>query len=373
MASDRSINRYAGLSSDDAATMRQVAFALAAYVRTIQAGDSPYDQYIAGDQASLGAGAQRGLTLFRGKAGCTGCHVGPTLSDEDFHNTGVAWRTGTLTDEGRSAVTKLPAHRGAFKTPTLREVARTAPYMHDGSFATLADVVDFYDRGAAPNPGLDPRVRPLRLTTADKQDLVGFLRFRARSATAGRWPPSSGAQVALAQDDRMMRDVPDAHVCQRPDSERGVAGDPAPVPGRRRQRPEEGDCPTANGLELLDEIRPRSAIGLGRAGRDSRVEARKRTLEVPRKPERARDEQPLAVRQVIHHVADAPLAWLISYERLRLRDAARQDGHVSQLRRQQIADVAVGNLIDVGEVIRRCLRAAGTGRHGSGLLWKVRS
>jgi cytochrome c peroxidase len=91
-----------------------------------------------------------------------------------------------LTDQGRFAVTGLPAHRGAFKTPTLREVARTAPYLHDGSFATLADVVDFYDRGAAPNPGLDPRVRPLRLTTADKQDLVGFLRSLSGEVRDGR-------------------------------------------------------------------------------------------------------------------------------------------------------------------------------------------
>ena len=173
--SSLSIDPYAGLSAGDATTMRQVALALAAYVRTIQAGDSPYDRYVAGDHSSLTTDARRGLTLFRGKAGCTGCHVGPTLSDEDFHNTGVAWRTGRLTDEGRAAVTGLPGHRGAFKTPTLREVWRTAPYMHDGSFTALPDVVDFYDRGGAPNPSLDPQVRPLKLTFAEKQDLVAFL------------------------------------------------------------------------------------------------------------------------------------------------------------------------------------------------------
>jgi cytochrome c peroxidase len=176
VASGRSIDPYAGVSANDAVTMRQVAFALAAYVRTIQAGDSPYDQYIAGDRSSLSAAALRGLTLFRGKAGCTGCHVGPTFSDEEFHNTGIAWRTGTLTDDGRAGVSKRPAHRGAFKTPTLREVARTAPYMHDGIFATLSEVVDFYDRGGAPNPGLDPLLRPLKLTASEKQDLVEFLR-----------------------------------------------------------------------------------------------------------------------------------------------------------------------------------------------------
>jgi cytochrome c peroxidase len=152
------------------------ALALAAYVRTIQTGDSPYDRYTTGTRSALSASARRGLDIFHGKGGCTGCHVGPTFSDEDFHNTGVAWRTGVLTDEGRARVTRAVADRGAFKTPTLREVARTAPYMHDGSFATLTEVVAFYNRGGAPNPGLDRQLRPLNLNEADKQDLETFLR-----------------------------------------------------------------------------------------------------------------------------------------------------------------------------------------------------
>jgi cytochrome c peroxidase len=170
------IDPYDGLNADDAGMLRQVALALAAYVRTIQVGDSPYDRYIVGDRSALSAPARRGLDVFRGKGGCTACHVGPTFSDEDFHNTGVAWRTGVLTDEGRARVTRLSADRGAFKTPTLREVARTAPYMHDGSFATLPAVIAFYDRGGAPNPGLDRQLRPLKLTSAEKQDLIAFLR-----------------------------------------------------------------------------------------------------------------------------------------------------------------------------------------------------
>jgi cytochrome c peroxidase len=169
-------NPYDGLNAADASTLRQVALTLAAYVRTIQTGDSPYDRYIVGNRSALNASARRGLDIFRGKGGCTGCHVGPTFSDEDFHNTGVAWRTGVLTDEGRARVTRTAADRGAFKTPTLREVARTAPYMHDGSFATLAEVVAFYDRGGAANPGLDSQLRPLKLTPAEKQDLIAFLR-----------------------------------------------------------------------------------------------------------------------------------------------------------------------------------------------------
>ena len=103
---------------------------------------------------------REGSAYFGERAAVTGCHAGPLLSDEGFHNTGVAWRTGALTDEGRAGVTGMAADRGAFKTPTLREVARTAPDMHDGSFATLEDVVEYHDRGGAQNPALDHRLQP---------------------------------------------------------------------------------------------------------------------------------------------------------------------------------------------------------------------
>jgi cytochrome c peroxidase len=110
-----------------------------------------------------------------GKANCVACHVGPTFTDERFHNTGIAWRDGRFQDEGRFAVTAKAEDRGAFKTPTLREIARTSPYMHDGSLATLEDVVEFYDRGGNRISGLDPEIRPLRLSPAEKHDLVAFL------------------------------------------------------------------------------------------------------------------------------------------------------------------------------------------------------
>ena len=115
------------------------------------------------------------MQLFRGKANCTACHVGPTFSDERFHNTGVAWPEGKLLDEGRFAVTGRVADRGAFKTPTLREIARSAPYMHDGSLVTLRDVVDYYNRGGNANPGLDTDLRPLKLTELEKNSLMAFL------------------------------------------------------------------------------------------------------------------------------------------------------------------------------------------------------
>ena len=137
--------------------------------------DSASDRFINGDRTALTAEQQAGLQLFRGKANCTACHVGPTFSDERFHNTGIAWRDGRLLDEGRFAVSGKDEDRGAFKTPTLREISRTAPYMHDGSLVTLRDVVDYYDRGGNANPVLDAELRPLKLTSSEKEALLSFL------------------------------------------------------------------------------------------------------------------------------------------------------------------------------------------------------
>jgi cytochrome c peroxidase len=141
--------------------------ALASYVRSIMSADSPYDQFIAGDRDALNDEQQTGLQIFRGRGNCTRCHVGPTFTDESLHNTGVAWRDGRLADEGGG--------NGTFKTPTLREVARTAPYMHDGSLDSLQQVVEFYDRGGNTNPALDSEIRPLKLTEAETRALVAFL------------------------------------------------------------------------------------------------------------------------------------------------------------------------------------------------------
>jgi cytochrome c peroxidase len=167
-------------------TLDDVARAIAAYVRTIVAGDSPYDRFTDGDVRALSAPARRGLQLFRGKGGCTSCHVGPTFSDEQFHNTGVAWRTGTATDQGRGGVTHRLEDVGAFKTPTLRELRQTAPYMHDGSLATLEEVVDYYDSGGAQNSALDASLRPLHLSPGEKQDLAAFLKSLSGTIRDGR-------------------------------------------------------------------------------------------------------------------------------------------------------------------------------------------
>jgi cytochrome c peroxidase len=152
-----------------------ISRALASYVRSILSGDSAYDRLVNGDRTALTLEQQEGLQIFRGKANCTTCHVGPTFTDERFHNTGVAWRDGRRSDEGRAAVTKNEHDRGAFKTPTLREIARTAPYTHDGSLATLDEVIDYYDRGGNSNPELDTELHPLKLTAREKNALRAFL------------------------------------------------------------------------------------------------------------------------------------------------------------------------------------------------------
>ena len=155
--------------------VRSLSDALATYVRTILSGASAYDRYEAGETTALNTEEQHGLRLFRGRAHCTRCHSGSNLTDEDFHNTGVSWGRRPY-DAGRAVVTGVPEDTGKFKTPTLREIARTAPYMHDGTIATLEKVVDFYDRGGKDNPFRDRELRRLRLTEDEKAALVAFLR-----------------------------------------------------------------------------------------------------------------------------------------------------------------------------------------------------
>ena len=152
-----------------------VGRALAGFVRSLLSGDSAYDRYLFGDESALSESAKRGLKLFQRKANCSTCHAGPNLTDERFHNTGVAWRDGGLQDVGRFAVTKQEQDRGAFKTPTLRDVALTAPYMHDGSIPTLEKVIERYSNGGIKNPHLDEEIRPLNLNADEQRDLLAFL------------------------------------------------------------------------------------------------------------------------------------------------------------------------------------------------------
>ena len=159
---------------DDKVTMPRIAEAIATYERTVVAGNSPVDRYSAGDKGAMSAAAVRGLDLFNGKGNCKTCHAGFNFADEQYHNLGVGMEKPEP-DLGRYALTKVDAERGAFKTPTLRNVAETAPYMHDGSEATLKAVVEFYDRGGVANRWLSKEIKPLNLTPREIDDLVVFL------------------------------------------------------------------------------------------------------------------------------------------------------------------------------------------------------
>jgi cytochrome c peroxidase len=155
-------------------TAENVAKAIAAFERTIVSGNAPYDRFTAGDTSAMSAAAARGFALFSGKARCVVCHNGPNFTDERYHNLGVGMDAASP-DLGRYTVTKDDADRGAFKTPTLRDVARRPPYMHDGSLDSLAQVVAFYDRGGIANPSRSAPITPLGLTPAERADLVAFL------------------------------------------------------------------------------------------------------------------------------------------------------------------------------------------------------
>jgi cytochrome c peroxidase len=147
--------------------------ALAAFQRTLVSGPSPFDRHLAGDEAALSEEAKRGLELFVGPAGCVRCHKGPLLSDGEFYRLGVS-----IQDEGRAAVTGRKEDQGKFRTPSLRDIARTGPYMHDGSLATLEDVATFYYRGVPSKSadGLPLDVEPLLgQSFSEIADLVAFL------------------------------------------------------------------------------------------------------------------------------------------------------------------------------------------------------
>ena len=161
----------------------RVAEAIAAYEATRLSGNSAFDRWDAGDPAALDEKQRLGFRTFFGKAACNQCHLGPNLTDSRFHNLGVGWRapppgadpaTG-FADPGRVKVTGQARDTGAFKTPTLRDVSRRAPYMHDGSVATLREAVELYDRGGVANPWLSPDVKPLHLSPREVEGLVAFL------------------------------------------------------------------------------------------------------------------------------------------------------------------------------------------------------
>jgi cytochrome c peroxidase len=151
-----------------------IAKAIASFERTIVADQAAFDRWIAGDKDAMSAGAKRGFELFTGKANCALCHQGFNFTDNGFHNIGLVENSGTP-DPGRFAQKKIAALKGAFKTPTLRNVALTGPYMHNGAYTTLAAVIDHYARGGDVLDNLSPNMKPFELSAREKQDLIDFL------------------------------------------------------------------------------------------------------------------------------------------------------------------------------------------------------
>lgn len=176
----QSLAEYAALFEEAFAappSVRRVGRALGSYLRTLLAANSPFDRwYFAGETEAMSRAGKRGFFLFFGKAGCADCHritqEAALFTDHEFHDTGVA-RAGD--DLGRYEVTGDLRHRWQFKTPSLRNVALTSPYMHDGSLATLGEVVEFYDQGGFRREGIEPGIEPLGLDEQEKADLVEFL------------------------------------------------------------------------------------------------------------------------------------------------------------------------------------------------------
>jgi len=232
-----------------------IAAAIATFERTQFAGDAPFDRYVAGDEKAIDGAAKRGWLLFNGKGRCSDCHafstVSPLFSDQKFHNIGIAAHKTDFTDLARKAagmvrggdlkqvdelaiqthfselgrflVTKQANDIGAFKTPGLRNVAVTAPYMHDGSLTTLWDVMDHYNKGGVPNPNLDGGMQRLGLTEAEIDDMVAFM----QSLTSARFAELAKQTMARQRARKNVRPERDTAAAM---GKKGHLGDLAPTP-----------------------------------------------------------------------------------------------------------------------------------------------
>ncbi len=166
------VSRFHAAFGPGPITLERVAKALATYQRTLISASAPFDAWQAGDDAALTEPQRRGHALFVGKGNCAACHIPPLFTDGKYYNTGLE---SVSVDSGRMHVTGLAADMGKFKTPTLRNVSYTQPYMHDGRFLELREVVDHYNSGGHAHPARDARIRPLGLTYDEVGDLVAFL------------------------------------------------------------------------------------------------------------------------------------------------------------------------------------------------------
>ena len=191
LAADESYREaFAAAFGDPTVSPERLDAALATFQRLIVAAKAPFDRWIGGDEAAISEAAKRGFDLFNSRAGCSGCHSGWSFTDGSFHDIGTA--TGADLGRGRLMPSSV-ALRYAFKTPTLREIGKRAPFMHDGSVATLEAVVDLYDKGGIERPSRSRQIRPLNLAPDEKADLLAFLGTLTaagdRDETSAVFPP----------------------------------------------------------------------------------------------------------------------------------------------------------------------------------------
>lgn len=181
------ISGFRAAYPNEGISLTTLAKALAAFQRTVVSRDSAFDRWIKGDASAMTAQQIRGFEIFRDPEGgnCEVCHSAPNFTDNGFHNVGLASYDREDPDMGRFAHVPIGVLKGAFKTPTLRDIERTAPYFHDGSAATLAEVIDHYARGGVTDTDLSPNMKPLTLSAQDKSDLVAFLKALSSPNTPG--------------------------------------------------------------------------------------------------------------------------------------------------------------------------------------------
>ncbi|MBC8287403.1 MAG: cytochrome-c peroxidase [Nitrospinae bacterium] len=170
------VSRFDKVFGKNTLTIDNIAKAIATFERSVISKNAPYDKYWAGNKSAMSASAVNGMNLFFGKAKCVICHNGPVFTDSGFHNIGVKPAGPLKVDLGRYNESKDDFDKGAFKTPGLRDITKSAPYMHNGSEATLQDVIEFYDRGGDTKGNLSPFITPLELSKQEKKDLLEFLK-----------------------------------------------------------------------------------------------------------------------------------------------------------------------------------------------------
>jgi cytochrome c peroxidase len=177
---------YPGESPDKATASK----AIAAFERSLVSRDTPFDRWVRGDASAMTSAQVNGLRIFLdpAKGNCSGCHSAPNFTDNGFHNIGLKQWGEADADPGRFKEKAVASLKGAFRTPSLREVATTAPYFHDGSVARLADVIDHYVRGGEVKTNLSPNMKPLALDAAERADLLAFLHALSSPAVPYDYP-----------------------------------------------------------------------------------------------------------------------------------------------------------------------------------------